>query len=108
GNILNYGLGVFYNVVLTDSFRVAPISEFVGWTVLGGLKATDASTPQSASGDTIVNMKIGVRFGLGDYNRPGGGSQLNDRVSLYAGYARSLTGDFWYKDMFRLELIWYY
>ena len=35
-------------------------------------------------------MKIGVRFGLGDYNRPGGGSQLNDRVSLYAGYARAL------------------
>jgi len=108
GNILNYGLGVFYNVVLTDNFRVAPISEFVGWTVLGGLKTTDANTPQSASGDTIVNAKIGVRFGLGDYNRPGGGSQLNDRVSLYAGYARALTGDFWYKDMLRLELIWYY
>ena len=49
-------------------------------------------------------MKIGVRFGLGDYNQPGGGSQLNDRVSLYAGYARSLTGDFWYKDMLRARV----
>jgi hypothetical protein len=109
GNILNYGLGAFYNIVLTDSFRVAPISEFVGWTVLGGLKTVPfKDDPQSASGDTIVNMKIGVRFGLGEYNRPGGGSQLNDRVSFYAGYARALTGDFWYKDMLRLELIWYY
>lgn len=108
GNILNYGLGVFYNVVLTDNFRVAPISEFVGWTCLGGLETTSAAHPQSASGDTIVNMKIGVRFGLGDYNQPGGGSQLNDRASLYVGYARALTGDFWYKDMLRVELIWYY
>ena len=40
GNILNYGLGVFYNLVLTDNFRVAPISEFVGWTCLGGLETT--------------------------------------------------------------------
>jgi hypothetical protein len=109
GNILNYGLGLFYNLVLTDNFRVAPISEFVGWTALGGLEATPYSPGfRSASGDTIVNTKIGVRFGLGNYNQPGGGSQLNDRVSLYAGYARALTGDFWYKDMFRLELIWYY
>ena len=49
-----------------------------------------------------------MRFGLGDYNLPGGGSQLNDRLSFYAGYARALTGDFWYKDMLRLEVIWYY
>ena len=107
GNILNYGLGAFYNMVLTDNFRVAPISEFVGWTTLGGLETTQAGA-QSASGDTIVNMKVGVRFGLGDYNLPGGGSQLNDRLSFYAGYARALTGDFWYKDMLRLEIIWYY
>ena len=79
----------------------------MGWTALGGLETTEAGA-RSAAGDTIVNMKIGVRFGLGDYNQPGGGSQLNDRVSLYAGYARALTGDVWYRDMFRLELIWYY
>jgi hypothetical protein len=109
GNILNYGLGVFYNAVLTDNFRVAPISEFVGWTCLGGLESTQyAPGIRSATGDTIVNMKIGVRFGLGDYNLPGGGSQLNDRASLYVGYARALTGDVWYQNMFRLEAIWYY
>jgi hypothetical protein len=107
GNILNYGLGVFYNAVLTDNFRVAPISEFVGWTCLGGLETTEAGA-KSATGDTIVNMKIGLRFGLGDYNLPGGGSQLNDRASLYVGYARALTGDVWYQNMFRLELNWYY
>ncbi len=45
GNVLNYGLGAFYNVVLTDNFRVAPISEFVGWTALGGLETTQAARP---------------------------------------------------------------
>ena len=54
---------MFYNVVLTDNFRVAPISEFVGWTALGGLKPVPSRpAPESASGDTIVNMKVGVAF----------------------------------------------
>ena len=30
---------------------------------------TTETGAQSASGDTIVNTKIGGRFGLGDYNR---------------------------------------
>ena len=45
GNVLNYGLGVFYNVVLTDNFRVAPISEFVGWTPWAAAKPRKQAPP---------------------------------------------------------------
>jgi hypothetical protein len=107
GNILNYGFGGFFNAVQTEHFRLAPTLEFVGWTALSGRVGVGPSASgmsESAAGQTIVNVKIGARFGLGNYFNPGGGSPLNDRVSLYAGYGRSLTGDVWYQNLFRLEL----
>ena len=58
---------------------------------------------ESVGGQTIVNEKIGLRIGFGDYRQAGGGSGLNDRHSLYVGYGRAITGDHWYKDTFRLE-----
>jgi hypothetical protein len=112
GNILNYGVGLFYNAVLTGRFRVAPTVEVVGWTVLGGLETvtTIQSLPptRSAAGDTIIAIMEGLRIGLGNYSLAGGGSPLNDRVNLFVGYSRSVTGDYWYQDMFRLDLTWYY
>jgi len=62
----------------------------VVWSVLGG-KESAGTTIISAAGDTIVNFKVGVRFGLGD------------RADIYTGYGRPLTGDVWYKDIFRVE-----
>jgi hypothetical protein len=126
GNIITYGAGLAYNIVLTQHARVAPVVEFVGWSVLGGkqLEPNAAYDPTklppgtavdftksygapekvvSAGGDTIVNGKFGLRFGLGNYGQPGGGSALNDRHSLYVGYGQTLTGDHWYKNMFRVE-----
>jgi hypothetical protein len=43
-----------------------------------------------AAGDTIVNLKFGVRsyFGCSD---------------LYLGYGRCVTGDRWYQDILRVE-----
>jgi hypothetical protein len=102
-------MGLSYNAIQTDKFRVAPISEFVGWTCLGG-KELDAKAPnstRSAVGDTIVNAKIGLRFGLGDY-REASGSALNDRHTFYFGYARALTTDVWYANMLRIEYQFYY
>ena len=45
----------------------------------------------SASGDTIVNLKAGVR--VGNYSGH----------SLYVGYGRALTGDVWYDEILRIE-----
>ena len=66
----------------------------MGWTLLGG-KLTEplgdgVFEVKNASGDTIVNLKVGVRFGFG-------------ASDLYVGYGRALTGDVWYKDIVRAE-----
>jgi hypothetical protein len=102
GNVLRYGAGVGYTVFRGSNWSATPIAEVVGWTVLDGKELAadglDASTGQlinmrvlDASGDTIINGKIGVRINLGT------------RSSFYAGYGRALTGDVWYKDIIRVE-----
>src|SRR5205823_5370400 len=107
GNILRYGAGLTYNIVLTEHLRIAPVNEVVGWTILGGKELIPdpqtISRVRSVAGQTIVNEKIGVRIGLGNYNQAGGGSGLNDRHSFYVGYGQALTGDHWYKQDIRAE-----
>ena len=44
----------------------------------------------SASGDTIINAKLGVRAG-------------GQRQDFYVGYGRALTGEQWYQDIVRFE-----
>ncbi len=108
GNVLKYGAGVGYDVFRRGTFHVTPITELVGWTVLDGFESffsPGAVIPQlpglglepedhgvaSAAGDTIINAKVGVRtyFGHGS--------------DVYLGWGHSLTGDRWYKDIFRVE-----
>jgi hypothetical protein len=105
GNVLRYGVGLSYNFVVTDHFRIAPVNEIVGWTILNGKEyvISNPNGPLQVNGQTIVNEKIGIRMGIGNYNRPGGATPLNDRHSLYVGYGRCITGDAWYRDTFRLE-----
>lgn len=93
GDLIRYGVGLSYDVYRCGGRRIAPVVEFVGWTILDG-KESDALTGETikdSSGETIVNAKLGARFFLGDSN------------SLYVGYGRALTGDVWYKDIFRVE-----
>src|SRR5262249_8243076 len=92
GNVLRYGVGLSYDVYRAGNLRVAPVGEFVGWTVLGG-KEFDALQNRifDAAGDTIFNLKIGSRV-WGRANNDG-----------YVGYGRALTGDVWYKNIFRVE-----
>jgi hypothetical protein len=100
GNVLRAGVGAGYAVYETCGLRVVPIAELVGWYVFSG-KETDffTGTPRSASGDTIVNAKFGVRVGFGEPNRPG----LFSGSDFYVGYGRALTGEVWYKDIVRVE-----
>lgn len=95
GPFVRYGVGFSYGERPADRWWAAPVVEFVGWTVLGGKEAVAPPIPsltQNAAGDTIVNAKFGVRVGLGD------------RFDLYSGYGRALTGEVWYKDIWRTEL----
>jgi Putative MetA-pathway of phenol degradation len=96
GNVIRYGVGLSYQTCCSGC-RVTPIAELVGWTVLDG-RATvspdgtgERAFIEDSEGDTIVNVKLGVRFGIG---------QAGD---VYVGYGRALTGDVWYEDMIRVE-----
>jgi hypothetical protein len=95
GNVLRYGAGVSYLVHDTCAYRVRPVAELVGWTVLDG-KKTNLAGIAEADGDTIVNLQIGVRIGLWP--------ECGERQSLYVGYGRALTGEVWYEDIIRAEL----
>jgi hypothetical protein len=96
GNIIGYGIGIHYDYMWCGCWQVVPIAEFVGWTSLGG-KETVVETGQlplvqSAAGDTIFNIKVGLRLKCGDWG------------DIYMGYGRPLTGDTWYQNTFRIEL----
>jgi hypothetical protein len=94
GNVVRYGVGASYDVYRScDGVRrITPIVELVGWTVLNGKEfAFPENATLDAAGDTIVNVKAGVRFYTGEHS------------NFYAGYGRALTGDVWYKDILRVE-----
>jgi hypothetical protein len=107
GNVLIYGAGFGYDVYQSCNLRVTPVAEFVGWTVLSGFESAGdkqiVTTPppgvevpklhgvEDASGDTIVNAKLGVRTYYGRNH------------DIYVGWGHSLTGDRWYRDLARVE-----
>lgn len=107
GSVIRYGLGFGYDLlqcgpdhgplnpyVSTSGLRITSVTEAVGWTVFSGQEAfnDDQGNPvtASAAGDTIVNIKQGVRATVGCR-------------SVYVGWGHALTGDTWYSDLFRLE-----
>jgi hypothetical protein len=96
GDLVRYGIGVSYGTRQPDTFWVTPVVEFVGWTVLNGKESVVGPSGlggvKGTSGQTIMNVKLGARFGFSDW------------ADVYAGYGRALTGDTWYKDTWRIEL----
>jgi hypothetical protein len=98
GNVFRYGIGAGYDVYRCNGFRVTPVLEVVGWTLLDGQEfIAETGVVADASGDTIINVKPGIRFGFGGDNRQ------SERASLYFGYGRALTGEVWYKEVVRAE-----
>jgi hypothetical protein len=99
GNVIRYGLGVSYEVYQSPHLWVTPVLETVGWTVFNGKVSDENGFVKSASGETIVNIKAGVRVGFGDPCKPG----LLNHSDVGVSYGRALTGDVWYKDIVRFE-----
>ncbi|HEX3147122.1 MAG TPA: hypothetical protein VHR66_03515 [Gemmataceae bacterium] len=98
GGVLRYGLGLRYDVWQSEGFRFAPTVEAVGWTVLDGRESRrlpDGSTAIfDSGGTTILNLKLGARIDLGEH------------AGLYAGYGLAVTGERWYRDVWRVEFRW--
>jgi hypothetical protein len=92
--VIRYGVGAGYSLLdRSAGFSLAPVVEAVGWTVVDGKKLPSSGVPTDAAGDTIVNLKMGVRVGLDPYNLH----------QIYAGYGKSLTGDHWYEEIVRVQ-----
>ncbi len=95
GDIVRYGVGVNYFLGQVGRYQFAPVFETVGWTVLNGKTAfvtpANLDLVESASGQTIINAKIGLR------------TRWGPRSDLYTGYGRPLTGNRWYENTFRVE-----
>jgi hypothetical protein len=96
GSVIRYGLGLTLGHSCPEGFWFTPVAEFVGWTVLDG-KELAALSPTvfsvlDASGDTIVNAKVGVRFGLGQ------------ALDAYVGWGHALSGQTWYENIYRVEM----
>jgi hypothetical protein len=98
GTVLTYGVGSSYVVCQGCWGYVAPVVEFVGWTVTDGKELADGQA-RSADGATIVNAKVGVRIGFG---QPTNTFNIS-KSDLYIGYGRPLTGEVWYQDLIRVE-----
>jgi hypothetical protein len=96
GNVLRYGAGVSYLTHQWNCWSLRPVVEAVGWTVLDGRK-THVNGIFDADGDTVVNLKAGLRLNSGQ-------GVYGSGRSLYIGYGRALTGDVWYSDIARLEM----
>ena len=95
--VAQYGLGGALDLYDAPKWKLQQVTEAVGWTAIDSLKGdpTSPTLAADASGDTIVNLKIGGRL----YNLDRG----RERSSVYAGWGHALTDDKWYEDVFRLE-----
>jgi hypothetical protein len=99
GDIFRYGLGLSYGQHPSSGMWVAPVIEAVGWTMLSGKELVPEGGDflvQNAAGNTIINAYAGLRLGLGP------------SASVYAGYGRCLTGNAWYRDIWRLEFRFFF
>jgi hypothetical protein len=93
GDVFFYGIGPSYTLYSGGRVRVTPVLEVVGWHVLGGF---ETGTPadggsRAVDGTNIVNVKIGVRTGVGPHS------------SFYIGYGHAVTNADWYVQIVRAE-----
>jgi hypothetical protein len=100
-NVIEYGAGLGYVLVDTGRCVLTPVGEVVGWTFIGGEKQNaETVVPVSANGDTIVNLKPGVRLGWKRPDDPLG----FQRTSLYAGWSTAITEQHLYQSAVLIEL----
>ena len=100
GEVIRYGAALSYGERDPEGFWLTPVVEGQGYSFVRGKETivlpNRTARIRTAVGDAVFNGNVGVRAGWG---------YLGD---VYVGYSRPLTGDVLYKDMFRVELRWFY
>ncbi len=95
GDLLRYGVGISYGQ-RKPGFWFVPVGEVIGWSILSGktmlASSADSYVIQNAAGQLIVNAYLGLRCGFGQ------------NIDFYLGYGRSLTGEYWNHDTYRVEM----
>jgi len=100
-NVIEFGAGLGYVLADDGRFVVTPVGEVVGWTFIGGEKQNaETDGPVSANGDTIVNIKPGLRVGWKRPDDPLG----FQRISLYGGWSTAITEQHLYQSAILFEL----
>lgn len=93
-HVLRYGVGVSGVAWRGQGVTVSPVVELVAWTFLDGRKSVNlpdgTGVVVDAGGDTVANVKLGVRF-------------RTDAGEFYVGYGRAITGEPFYRDLVRAE-----
>jgi hypothetical protein len=100
GEIGRYGVGTGYDLARLrgGAERFTILTELVGWHIFDGqlfngekfLNSGRVTMQESAEGDAIVNLKLGLRYTLG-------------QGSFAASWGHALTTDVWYDDIGRFE-----
>jgi hypothetical protein len=107
GGVLTYGGGLGYDLIQRGDFRVTPLIELVGWSVLSGFETIISAdhTPLAFGAlgvphdhgtapvgiTTILNLKLGVR------------TYLTKNDDVYLGFGQALTPERWYNQIARAE-----
>jgi hypothetical protein len=100
GEIGRWGIGTGYDLAhLRGGYeRFTVLTELVGWHIFDGqlfngakfLNSGMMTGAESAEGDAIVNLKLGLRYTIG-------------QGSFAASWGHALTTDVWYDDIGRFE-----
>jgi len=99
-DVMQYGAGLSYIAYNNQRMAIVPTFEVVGWTFLNGQKFSPVDGGlQSAAGDTVFNVKPGVRVGFGPMSR----AMMMQQHSIYAGFGIPVTDQQFYSNLFRLE-----
>ncbi len=95
GEILRAGVGGGYDLVYNRcrTERITAVAELISWSIFDGAYFDGnhlAEGVQGASGDTIVNAQIGLRYTQG-------------LTSFAASWGHVLTDEQWFEELARLE-----
>jgi len=95
GDVFFYGIGPSYKLYSGNHFSLTPVVELFGWHIISGFETLPGGPVEGAAAEVgglnIVNLKAGLRTGIGLHN------------SFYVGFGQALTHDDWYKHIVRLE-----